>query len=390
MTTKANFTPEFMTALLSCAMGDTDKLAGYIEECRQMGIEVLPPDLNESDLDFMVLGPRIRFGLGAIKGVGDRAVQHILDARRQLGGRFTSLFQFCEHVDPRFVDRKVVEQLIKCGAFDSTGAHRAQLMEAVDHAVRLGASRQAERRIGQLSIFDAAGPSEGEKLPDTRPWPQEALLSHEKEALGCYVTSNPLLRHQDALRTFSTATIEHLRDMEEGTEVTIGGILSGLRSQITKTGKHAGQKYVTFHFSDLTGSCEGVCFASDFERNRENLLDDEIVFVTGRVGFREDDPSLRVSQVTPIEKAREVFTGSVRLLVSSSGLEEDLLLQVQEVIRAHPGSCPVFFEVETPQGRRVLVKTANEHFVSVSGGFIADIEEVLGSGHVKLAGKPTR
>jgi DNA polymerase-3 subunit alpha len=159
---------------------------------------------------------------------------------------------------------------------------------------------------------------------------------------------------------------------------------------ITKTGKNAGQKYVLFKFSDLTGSCEAVCFASDFERNREHLQNDEIVFVTGRVAFREDDPSLRVSQVTPIDKAREVFTGSVRLVVSGSGLEEDLLLQVQEVLRAHPGPCPVFFEVETAQGRKVLVKAASEHFVSVSGRFIADIEEVLGSGHVKLAGKPTR
>ncbi len=387
---KAKYPVEYMAALMSCAMGNTDKLAEYIEECRQMGIEVLPPDVNTSDLDFMVLGPKIRFGLGAIKGVGDRAVEHVLEARKGLGGRFSSLFQFCEHVDPRFVDRKVVEQLIKCGAFDGTGAHRAQLMEAGDHAVRLGAARQAERRIGQLSIFDAAGPGEGAKLPATEPWSQEALLSHEKEALGCYVTSNPLLRHQEALRTFSTATVDHLREMEESTEVTVGGILSGLKVMITKTGKNAGQKYVLFKLTDLTGSCEGVCFASDFERNREHLQNDEIVFATGRVGFREDDPSLRVSQVTPIEKAREVFTGSVRLAVASTGLEEDLLLQVQEILHAHPGSCPVFFEVETPQGHKVLVKAANEHFVSVSGRFIADIEEVLGTGHVKLAGKPTR
>jgi len=167
-------------------------------------------------------------------------------------------------------------------------------------------------------------------------------------------------------------------------------MISGLRAMIQKTGKNAGQKYVMFKFADLTGSAEAVCFAGDFEKNREYLLNDAIVFCAGRVGFREETPSLRVSLVTPMEKAREMLAGSVRLSVNSAGLEEDLLLEVQDVIRSHPGSCPVFFEVEVPGGRRVLVKTANEHFVSPSERFFADIEGVLGTGHVRLAGKPTR
>jgi DNA polymerase-3 subunit alpha len=387
---KAKWPVEYMAALMSCAMGNTDKLAEYIEECRQIGIEVLPPDINESDLDFKVVEKKVRFGLGAVKGAGEKAILHVLDARQKAGGRFTSIFQLCESLDPRTVDRKVVEQLVKCGAFDSTGGHRAQVMESLEQAIRLGSQKQADRKIGQLSIFDASGQEEAPSLPDIPPWPQETLSTYEKEVLGCYVTSNPVLRHEEVIRSLATATVDRLADLEEDKEVTLGGILSGLKAMITKTGKNAGSKYVMFKFSDLTGTCEGVCFSNDFERNRDHLFNDAIVFVTGRVAFRNDTPSLRVSQVVPMEKAREVLSGSVRLAVSSAGLEEGLLRAIQDVIRAHPGSCPVFFEVETPQGHRVLVKTTNTHFVSPSGRFLADIEEVLGTGHVRLTGKPSR
>jgi DNA polymerase-3 subunit alpha len=387
---KAKWPVEYMAAGMSVAMGDTDKLASYIEECRQLGIEVLPPDINESDLDFTVSGKKIRFGLGAVKGAGEKAIQSIVHARGKIG-RFESIHQFCEQMDSQRVDRKVIEQLIRCGAFDSTGGHRAQFMDALEEAMRVAGVKQADRRSGQLSMFDATGGTGGKAvLPDIPPWPQESLLAFEKDVLGCYVTSNPLLRYEEILRTLSTATVDRMPDLQDGAEVTIGGMISGLKAMIQKTGKNAGQKYVMFKFADLSGTCEAVCFAGDFEKNREHLLNDAIVFCAGRVGFREDTPSLRVSIVTPMEKAREMLAGSVRLAVASTGLEEDLLQEVQDVIRSHPGSCPVFFEVEVPGGRKVLVKTANEHFVSPSERFFADIEGVLGTGHVRLAGKPTR
>jgi DNA polymerase-3 subunit alpha len=387
---KAKWPVEYMAAGMSVAMGDTDKLASYIEECRQLGIEVLPPDINTSDLDFTVTDKKIRFGLGAVKGAGEKAIQSIVDARTK-GGRFGSIYDFCERLDSKFVDKKTVEQMIRCGAFDSTGGHRAQVMEALEEALRVAGVKQADKRSGQMSMFESVGAGNGQAvLPDTPPWPQESLLVFEREVLGCYVTSNPLLRYEEILKTLSTATVDRMADYEDGAEVTIGGMISGLRAMITKTGKNAGQKYVMFKFADLTGSTEAVCFASDFDKNREHLVNDAIVFCAGRIGFREDTPSLRVSLVTPMEKAREMLAGSVRLAVSSTGLEEDLLQEVQDVIRSHPGPCPVFFEVEVAGGRKVLVKTANEHFVSPSERFFADIEGVLGTGHVRLAGKPTR
>jgi DNA polymerase-3 subunit alpha len=386
---KAKYPVEYMTASMSVAMGNTDKLAEYIEECRQLGIEVLPPDINASGLDFTIEGGKARFGLGAVKGAGEKAVLAVLEARGRRG-RFESLHDLCESIDSRHVDRKVVEQFIKCGAFDSTGAHRAQLLEALDDALRLGSLKQEDRKTGQLSIFDTAGAPQRPPLPDVPPWPPETLLAFEKEALGCYVTVNPLVRYDGVLKSLATATVDRLPDLQDGQEVTLGGMIGGLKSLITKTGKNAGQKYVMFKFTDLSGTAEAVCFSSDFERNRDFLANDQIAFVTGRVAFRDDAPSLRVSTVVPMEKARELLAGSVRVAVSSAGLEEDLLMELQDVLRSHPGSCPVFFEVETPEGRKVLVKAAQEHFVSPSERFFADIEEVLGTGHVRLTGRPTR
>jgi DNA polymerase-3 subunit alpha len=263
-------------------------------------------------------------------------------------------------------------------------------MDAVEDALRLGSLKQADRRSGQLSIFDSLGAPEAPVIADLPEWPQETLLAYEKEALGCYVTANPLLRFEEVLKSLPSHTIDRLPELQDGQEITLGGIVSGLKTLVTKTGKNAGQKYVMFKLSDFTGSCEAVCFSSDFERNKTVLANDAIVFCTGRVGFRNDQPSLRVAQVLPAEKAREVLTGSVRLALGSAGLEEDLLLELQGVLRAHPGPCPVFFEVETPDGSKVLVKAGNEHFVSPSERFLADIEEVLGTGHVRLTGKPAR
>ncbi|HYF00777.1 MAG TPA: OB-fold nucleic acid binding domain-containing protein, partial [Planctomycetota bacterium] len=384
---KANYTTEYMCGLMSCAMGDTDKLAEYIEECRQLKIEVLPPDLNKSELDFVIVDGKIRFGLGAVKGAGEKAIQALLEERARLGG-FRSLHQFCEHLQPPRVDRKVVEQLIKCGAFDSLGFRRAQLLEGLEDALRLGSLAVQDRKAGQMSIFGGLAAAEEPALPDLPEWAPETLLSFEKEVLGCYVTANPLLRYEDLLKTLSTTTVDHLKELEDGQEVTIGGIVSGMKTMITKNGKNAGQKYAMLKFADLTGSVEAVCFSTDFERNRAHLVNDAIVFATGRVGFRNDQPSLRISRVLPADKAREELTGSVRVTVEAAGLEQDLLVQLQEVLKSNPGPCPVLFEVETAQGMKVLVKTANEHFVSPSERFLADIEEVLGPGRVRLIGKP--
>ncbi|MBI2931790.1 MAG: DNA polymerase III subunit alpha [Planctomycetes bacterium] len=386
---KANYLVEYMTALMSCSMGNQDKMAEYIEECRQLDIEVLPPDLNASDLDFTITDGKIRFGLGAVKGAGEKAIVHILEARRRTGP-FATLYAFADATAGQ-IDHKTVEALIKCGAFDSTGWKRAQLMEVLEPALRIGAMKKEERASGQLTFF-SVGLSKDEypPVPDVPEWPQETLLAFEREALGYYVTSNPLVRYESEIRTYSTTCVDRLTDMEDGAEVTVGGMIGSLRTMITKTGPNKGNRYKIMKFADLTGSCEAVVFTKDLDRNNDYLLDNAIVFVSARVSFRNETPSLRISTVIPIEKAREMLTGRLILRLGAAAGDPEVLSRIREIIAEHPGQVPVYFEVPVAEDRKVVVAAPNNQFVSASDAFLADITEALGSDRVRFAGKPAR
>jgi len=391
---KANHPVEYMAALMSCSMGNTDKMAEYIEECRQLGIEVLPPDANASDLDFAVEPAkggrgRIRFGLGAVKNVGEKAIRNILEARTAKGN-FATFYEFAEAVASS-VDQKAVESLIKCGAFDSTGLKRQQCMEMLEPGMRIGALKQQDRRAGQLTIFGgAAGSGEFPPVPDVDEWPQEALLAHEKEALGYYITSNPVVRYEEEIRAYSTATVDQLPDLEDGAEVQMGGLVSNLRRILTKTGPNAGKTRLTFRFQDLTSSCDADVYAANYERIRENLMEDAVVFLRARVSFRNDEALLRVSEAIPIHRARESLTGSVRVALPSTGLEGDLLKRVKEILAAHPGAIPVVLEVPVGSGKRITVTAGDSAGVSPTDALLADLDEALGPGHVRFTGRPVK
>ncbi|MHC4861218.1 MAG: DNA polymerase III subunit alpha, partial [Planctomycetota bacterium] len=224
---KANYPVEFMAALMTCDMGVTDKIVRYMGECRKMGIEVRPPDANVSNAEFTVEDGVIRFGLGAVKGVGISAIHSIEAAREEAGGCFRSLFDFCERVDLRLVNRAAIEALVKAGCFDSLSTNRAQLMEGVAPAVRVGSRAQQDRDAGQLGLFggepeEDAAPDEG--LPDVPAWPEPQVLAFEKENLGFYVTSHPLAAHEEVIRAFSSASTSTLKELEDGQKITLGGM----------------------------------------------------------------------------------------------------------------------------------------------------------------------
>ncbi|HKS17309.1 MAG TPA: DNA polymerase III subunit alpha, partial [Planctomycetota bacterium] len=391
---KANHPVEYMAALMSCSMGNTDKMAEYLEECRQLKIEVLPPDVNASDLDFAVEPAaggkgRIRFGLGAVKNAGEKAIRNILEAR-SAKGKFATFYEFAEAV-ASVVDQKAVESLIKCGAFDSTGLKRQQCMEMLEPAMRIGALKQADRRAGQLSMFGGpTGSGEFPPVPDVAEWPQEALLAHEKEALGYYITSNPVVRYEEEIRAYSTATVDQLSDLEDGQEVSMGGLISNLRRVLTKSGPNAGKTRMTFRFQDLTSSCDADVYAANYERIRENLLEDAVVFLKARVTFRNDEPLLRVSDAIPIHRARETLTGSVRVSLPAAGVEGDLLKRVKEILASHPGPVPVVFEVPVASGKRIAVQAGTAAGVTPTDALLADLDEALGRGHVRFTGRPIK
>ncbi|HKS16976.1 MAG TPA: OB-fold nucleic acid binding domain-containing protein, partial [Planctomycetota bacterium] len=254
-----------------------------------------------------------------------------------------------------------------------------------------GAMKLQDRRAGQLSIFGGpSGSGEHPPVPDIAEWAQESLLAFEKEALGYYITSNPVVRYEDEIRAYSTATVDHLPDLEDGAEVCLGGMISTMKKALTKTGPNAGKTFMTFRFQDLTGSCEGVVFSNDFERIRENMLDDAVVFVRARVSFRNDTASLRVSEVTPIHKARELLTGGVRISLPGLGLEDGLLQKLQGILKSHPGAVPVVLEIPVAGGKRITVTAGDGSGVTPTDALLADLDDALGTGHVRFTGRPMK
>ena len=388
---KANHPSEFLAAVMSCERGNTDKVDLYIQECRRMGIEVLPPDVNESGLDFAIVGAKIRFGLGAIKNIGDKAVGAIL-AAREAGGRFASIHDLCARVEG--IDKKVLENLVKRGALDSMGPHRAQHAAASDAALQLGAGRQRDRAQGQMSMFDA-GPAaaaavQAPPLPQVPPWTEEQVLAHEKESLGFYITSNPVVKFGPLLATYSTVPLADVGDLEEGADVLVGGIVNGRRDVVIKKGQNAGQKMVTFKLKDLHCAVEAVVFPRDLEKYKAFLDEDAVVFVAAKVDRRREEPNLKVYEVIPAARAREELTSTVTLRISTPGFEEDQLMELMDVLRAHPGECQVFVEVAVAGGHRAILKLSDRCHVSPSDRFVADVEGVLGAGHLSFSRKPPR
>src|SRR5687767_4216427 len=251
---KTHYPVEFMAALMTSEMGDTDKVIKNLAECREKGIEVLAPDINESRSDFTPVGAKVRFGLAAVKSVGEKAVEVILESRRR-DGAFQSLFDFCRRVDLTAVNRRVIESLIKCGAFDSTQVSRARMIGALDDAMKAGQAYQRDQSSNQFDIFGMLGtPAKGSKRPGdvyapVSEWSAQEALAFEKESLGFYITGHPLDKFDRVLKKIASGTIAALKEKGQPGEVKIGGVVSALRLRNTKKG----DRYGSFNLEDKTG-----------------------------------------------------------------------------------------------------------------------------------------
>ena len=380
---------EFMAALLTFEMGNTDKVVEYIEECRRMGIEVLPPDINESEVDFTTSGGTIRFGLAAIKGVGEKAVEEIIAARRGIGS-FRSLFHFCDSVDLRVVNRAVVEALIKCGAFDSTGALRAQLTEVAGQAIERGISEAEDRRKGQGNLFArvASEPSAEEdyaNLPDVS-WTESEMLSYEKDTLGFYVTSHPLVAYSGQLKGLSTAGSQTLTHFADGEEVVVGGMLSRVHYRVTQNGRRGPGKMALLTVEDLDGPMDAVIFSEELAKYNEFIHAERMVFLRGQISLRRETPSVRVTEVYPIEKGMEILACSVMVHVACEADWEELLPSLQKVVQEYPGSCPLYFRIDTGKGQTVDIAASEQMRVQPSEAFCERMGALLAKGRVEIIG----
>jgi len=381
---KAYHPREFLAALLTFESGDTDKVVQYMHESSRMGVKVAPPDINACDADFTVDGEQVRFGLAAVKGVGTKAVEAVLAARGEVE-RFTDLYHFCSHVDLRAVNRATVEALIKCGAFDALGASRAAMAAALDQAIELGQAAAADRRSGQLSFFGADSGQETPppQFPNVEPWSESQLLTAEKETLGFYVSSHPLVEHGRELASLSLpegVNLSKLGDFSDGTPVTIGCMIAEVRPRVTRSGRSAGKKMAMLTVEDLTGNCDAVAFSEAFEQYGALLQPEAIVFLRGSVDRRRERPSILVDEVIPIDRAIEAVTGRVLCRLPATVELADLLTALGDVLARHRGTCPVYIEL-TPLSRaeaRVTVQPDSQWFVTPCRDLVEALVGVLG------------
>lgn len=380
---KAHYPVEFMAALLTSEMADTDKIVKYIEECRSMGITVLPPDVNESGSGFKVVGEKIRFGLVAVKNVGDLAIHSILESRTAKG-RFKSLYDFCQRVDLRLVNKRVLESLIKCGAFDSLGARRAQLMATVDQAMEAASSAQRDRAQGQVSlleVFEAAGAAAVATpgLPDVPEWSRAELLAAERETLGFYITGHPLAEYEAVTQRLNATRIDALPGLRDKETVRVCGIVSAVKEISTKNGDR--MAFVTLE--DQTGSVETVAFPDLYRAKMLHLVKDAAVLVTGQVDITEDSAKLLLSDVEPLDRFRGKAPRAVRLTVAGPAATPGALQRLRELVAQHPGPAPITLALEVPGGPALLEADAG-CAVAVGEAFVAAAEALLGRGAVLL------
>ena len=381
---KANYPVEFMAATLSCEMDDTDKVYEYVDECKQMGIELLPPCVNESGREFRIVeGDKVRFGLSAIKGIGGKAIDMLVDARNS-GGPFKSLFSFCERVDPRAVNRSAIEALIKSGAFDCTGANRPTLQNQIDRALKSGASAHADRAAGQMSLFGGQKqPDDEVKMQQVPDWADNEKLKFEKDALGFYFSGHPLEQYRELLDAHAQADIAALSRMDNKESVVVGGLIGQVTRMVTKAGRFAGQSMARFRLDSETSSCQCTIFSEAFNRFSDYVEEDRAVFVVGKVDLSGNSPGIRVDEIVPMKSAREKFTGELHIRLDREAAQADTLPAMRKTFMDHPGDCMVLFDLRSPSGDDVTIKVGRRFYVKTDDAFHLAITQLVEPGDVE-------
>jgi DNA polymerase-3 subunit alpha len=399
---------EYMAALLTYEMGSTDKMVEYIEECRRMGIKVLPPDVNVSDKDFTPVyvekGKRqpkegvIRFGMMAVRGVGEKAVEAIIEERNK-AGNFRSLYDFCERVDLRQVTRATIEALVKCGAFSSISEKRAPLLHVLERAVEMGQQTQNDKRSGQMNMFGGGAQvsrpaAMHDALPNVDELHSADLLKFEKELLGFYITSHPLTEHQTAMEQYSTATTREAMNLGEGTEVTIGGMINRVKKSVTKTGRSAGMQMANITLEDLEGQIDCTIWAEQLadlhKRFPEMVSLENIVFVRGKIDRRRETPCIIVNDMLPVSDSISRLTTAIALKLDRMKHSPDTVAQLAPVLKGHGGTLRVYLQVDSPDAQKVLLQLNKSLSVRASKKLIEDVEALLGIGSVQLRGEGAR
>jgi len=398
---KTHYPVEFMAALLTSEISKPENVVKYIQECREMEISVEPPDVRLSGAHFTPSGDAIRFGLTAIKNVGGNAIESILAARRELeakGNSFTTFWEFCEKVDLRLLNKRVIESLIKAGALDAMGT-RAQLTAAVDRAIERGQKAQKDSELGQHGLFglfnEAPGKGHGSNdLPNVPDWEEKQRLDGEKEVLGFFVSGHPLDKYAEKLRNLanvvSTAAALEMKppaaprwgqQRDPGDEISIAGVLVGMRSQKSKRND---KMYAQGHLEDSYGKIEVICFAKDFEKLQDQLKTEAAVLLRGTlIGEEDSAPKLAISGLQPLDEVQVRLPTGVRLRLNLDLASEEMFAALKEKIDATPGPGKVMMHLQKKGQYEVILEPVDLK-VAADRGWIESVEELLGRGAVQV------
>jgi DNA polymerase-3 subunit alpha len=393
---KANYPTEFMAAVMTCEMSNTDKIVEYLEETKKMGIEVLPPHINQSERGFSVEANKIWYGLEAVKGIGGKVVDAIVESRDRVG-EFRSLFDLCERVDGKAINKSVLESLVSCGALGCLGQRRSQLFSVIEQAIQRGNESRKDRERGQTTMFDLWGdPTEGAAetsgapdsngvangvYPDIEEWSDEERLSREKKSLGFYLTGHPLLRWKDMVEKYSSLQISELGQQPDGTSVVLGVQISKLTKKVSKK---TGDPFWIALIEDLNGSLEVFINKDLHEQAKEALHEESLVFLKGTVRYRDTTPSLRIDTVIPFEAAPARLTRDLSVIIPLDGGHEaeDLVFRFKDLCQSHRGKCPVYLIFKNALGERAILLVGPKSFVAPDAEFLEAVDSLCGTSRV--------
>ncbi|MEN8257661.1 MAG: DNA polymerase III subunit alpha [Thermodesulfobacteriota bacterium] len=376
---KAHYPAEFMAALLSCDVNNTDKVVRYIQESQDHGIDVLPSDINESDKDFTVIKGDIRFGLAAVKNVGGAALDSIIEVRDE-DGPYKSLGDFCTRVDSRKVNKRVIESLVKAGAFDTLGGRRSQIYAIIDQAMEQAQAAQRDRESGQISLFSAMASGTTEKateipLPDVPEWEDRQRLAFEKETVGFYITGHPLDNFKEELANATECAIEDLDKKGDGTAGRVGGLIKAMKNHKSKKGDP--MAFLTLE--DVTGDVEVVVFPTTYAQCSHLLNSDEPIVIQGQVQKEEEGGAkILADEVVSLATALERYTTGARILLHSEKISRQKLEELKTVIHKHHGSCPVSLVLHFEGRGEADVEIQKDLTIMPSHSFSSGVGKILG------------
>ncbi|MGQ9645519.1 MAG: DNA polymerase III subunit alpha [Thermodesulfobacteriota bacterium] len=371
---KTHYPKEFMAALLTSEVQNPDKIVKYIAECREMGIHILSPDINESHKNFTVVGDQIRFGLAAVKNVGDAALDAILMEREERG-RFRSLYDFCKRVDTRKVNRRVIESLIKCGAFDFSKVYRSQMLTVLDEVLERSQLAQRRKAEAQLSIWASAEEQTAETYPAIDEFPENQLNAFEKETIGFYISRHPLERYQEVIKGLTDQNTSTLSGLKNNEEVTVCGLVSSLKEIVTKKG----DRMAFLTLEDMKGFVEVIVFPEVFKSSLSFLRGGDPLVIQGTLDLSEDHVKIKALDIRPLSEGATLSKKSLHLKIPVASLTKSQLEALKEVLLANRGAFQVFLHLTDGGKGETVIALPDEYRVNPSPGFERDVQRLLKS-----------